>query len=200
MVQEQQSFFLRTRYIVYFILRSFLIALLCLVIGAFFLFSLYFGDLFINVKTGNYKSPIFSGYIIVSPSMVPTIKINDAIFVKRESNDKYSIGDIISFFSTEYDSNGMVITHRIVDKKSESLNKSKYKTKGDNNSIADRESVYTDNIYGKVLFILPKLGYIQHFLSKPINFIFSIIIPALFIIVIDFARVGIIFGRHNRSN
>ena len=200
MIQEQQSAFYKFRYITYFVVRSLFIAILCLVIGVFFLFSLYFGDLFINVKSGNYKSPLFSGYVIVSPSMVPTIKINDAIFVKREGDDKYSIGDIISFFSTEYDSNGMVITHRIIDKKNQMNNKSKYVTKGDNNSIADRENVYTDNIYGKVLFILPKLGYIQHFLAKPINFILCIVVPALLIIIIDFARVGIIFGRHNESN
>ena len=40
----------------------------------------YFLDLFINVKTGNYDYPLFSGYVIVSKSMVPTININDVLF------------------------------------------------------------------------------------------------------------------------
>ena len=94
------------------------------------------------------------------------------------------VGDIISFYSTEYDSRGMVITHRIINKDKKSNNTSLYTTKGDNNSIADKNSVNTDNVYGKVLFILPKIGFIKNFLSKPINIILCILIPSSFIIVV----------------
>ena len=69
----------------------------------------------VHKDDNNYK-PSISFYTIVSPSMNPTIKVNDAIIVKRDNNDKYIVGDIISFYSTEYDSNGMVITHRIINK------------------------------------------------------------------------------------
>lgn len=196
MDQKSMSLFSRYKYLLYLVVRALLIAIICIVFVFFLLFFLYFGDLLLNVKSGNYNSPLFNGYIIVSPSMVPTINVNDAIFVKRQSNDRYNIGDIISFFSTEYDLKGMVITHRIISKSKKSTMLSEYRTKGDNNSVPDRESVFTDSIYGKVLFVVPKLGYIQQFLSKPINFICCIILPALIIIIIDFVRVGLLFGKH----
>ena len=172
MIIEQDSLFSKFKYLSYFIARAFIIAiisLLCL-FGVFLL--VYFGDLFINVKSGNKNSPLFNGYVIVSPSMVPTININDAIVVKREKDDQYSIGDIISFFSTVYSANG------------------------DNNTIPDKQGVYTDDIYVKVLFVIPKLGYVQSFLVKPINLICFIILPVLIVIVYDFMRVGILFKKN----
>lgn len=196
MIIEQDSLFSKFKYLSYFIARAFIIAiisLLCL-FGVFLL--VYFGDLFINVKSGNKNSPLFNGYVIVSPSMVPTININDAIVVKREKDDQYSIGDIISFFSTEYSANGMVITHRIIEKNNRSSIRSLYTTKGDNNNIPDKQGVYTDDIYGKVLFVIPKLGYVQSFLVKPINLICFIILPVLIVIVYDFMRVGILFKKN----
>ena len=112
MIKEQELIMSKYKYIIYLVLRAFLIAVLCIVIFFFLLFFLYFGDLVVNVKSGHYKNPLFNGFVIVSPSMVPTIKVNDAIFVKRDNNDKYVVGDIISFFSKEYDSRGMIIIRK----------------------------------------------------------------------------------------
>lgn len=189
MVIEEESISSVIQYLAFFITRAFLIAIFCLLFLVSIVLVVYFGDLFINVKSGNYKSPIFNGYVIVSPSMVPTININDAIVVKRESNDKYKIGDIISFFSTEHDANGNIITHRVVGKNHVTANYSNYVTKGDNNPIPDRLSVDTTNIYGKVIFIIPHLGNFQSFLSKPINFILLILFPALVIVAYDLGRI-----------
>ena len=157
MTVTDTDFMEKIRYLSYFVVRAFLIAVFCLMAILMLFLIIYFGDLFLNVKSGNYKSPLFNGYIIVSESMVPTIKINDAILVKRENNDGYRIGDIISFYSTEYDSSGMVVTHRIINKNTLSLNLSNYTTKGDNNPIPDRKGVVTDNVYGRVMFIIPRL-------------------------------------------
>ena len=152
-------------------------------------FAVYFGDLFLNVKTGHYDSPLFNGYVIVSESMVPTIQINDAIVIKREKDQNYQVGDIISFYSTEYNQNGIVVTHRIIDKKNVTKNQSNYRTKGDHNSRADRSIVGTPSIYGKVLFIIPKLGNFQKFISDPLHFSCCIIIPAVIVILYDIFRI-----------
>lgn len=183
------SFFYKTRYFLYFILRAFLISIFILLVVFAFLLAFYFGDLFLNVKSGNYKSPLFNGYVIVSQSMVPTININDAIVIKRINNDKYNIGDIISFFSTEYSSDGMVITHRVVDKQPDTYNTSFYTTKGDNNPRPDVDLVNTSNIYGKVFLILPQLGKMQQFLIQPKNFAICLLLPAFIIIVYDVLRI-----------
>ncbi len=100
------QFLYKIQYLSYFVARAFLLAIFGLLILLALFFTIYFADLFINVKSGNYKNPIFGGYVIVSPSMVPTININDAIVIKRSSNNQYNVGDIISFYSTEYDASG----------------------------------------------------------------------------------------------
>ena len=180
------------------LIKSFVLSFVCFIVFIVVVMAIYYGDLYFNVKSGNYKSPLFNSYVIVSPSMVPTIKVNDAIIVKIDNNDKYIVGDIISFYSTEYDSNGMVITHRIINKDKKNEKSSVYTTKGDNNTIADKNNVKTDNVYGKVLFILPKIGFIKNFLSKPLNIILCILVPSLFIIVIDLGHISILFRKNTK--
>ena len=189
MTDSIHSFFYKIQYLSYFVARAFLIAIFSLLILLSVVLAIYFGDLFLNVKSGNYSSPLFNGYVIVSPSMVPTINVYDAIIIKRENDDHYGIGDIISFFSTEYDKEGIVVTHRIVNKSQGLGNNSNYTTKGDNNPIADRSGVDTSNIYGKVYLIIPKLGYIQSYLSQPVHFVLCILIPAGIVIIYDVFRI-----------
>lgn len=180
------------------LIKSFIISFVCFIVLIVAIMTFYYTDLYFNVKSGNYKSPLFNSYVIVSPSMVPTINVNDAIIVKRDNDDKYIIGDIISFYSTEYDSNGMVITHRIINKQKKNSKTSLYTTKGDNNSIADKNSVKTDNIYGKVLLILPKIGFIKKYLSNPFNIILCILIPSFIIIVIDLGHISLLFRKNTK--
>lgn len=188
MANSENTLSYKIKYLSYFVTRAFLLAVFSLMIIICVFAFLYYGDMYLNVKKGNYNSPLFGGYVIVSRSMTPTINVNDAIVIKRENNDKYKIGDIISFFSTEYDRDGMVITHRVVDKKNAG-NISEYITKGDNNPVADGNVVNTNNVYGKVMFIIPKLGYIQSFLSNPKNLIICLFIPVIMVIIFDILKI-----------
>ena len=140
----------------------------------------------------NTVSPLFvttTLYVIVSPSMVPTIMINDAIVIKRVDNDKYKIGDIITFVSSDSNYKGLTITHRVVDKLGVSDKNSIYTTKGDNNQVIDPATVSTRDIYGKVLFKIPKIGYIQDFFAKPINYFICLVIPAIIFVLYDSCRI-----------
>lgn len=186
---SENSYFYKIKYITYFIIRAFLISVVLTILSFCVLLAIYFGDLLLNVKSGNYKNPIFNGYVIVSQSMVPTINVEDAIVVKRIDNDNYNIGDIISFSSSDDNYKGLTVTHRIVSKEKNNNNSSSYTTKGDNNPIQDKKSVLTDDIYGKVMFIIPRFGYIQKFLSKPINFIICILIPVFVVFIYDGIRI-----------
>ena len=186
---SRNSFFDKFHFYSAIVAKGFLIAIFSLLAILGVLIVVYLVDLFLNVKPGHRNSPIFGGYVIVSKSMVPTININDAIVIKRENNDRYTIGDIISFYSTEYDSNGMVVTHRIVHKDFLGSSSYDYTTKGDNNPRPDRLSVNSSNVYGRVLLIIPKLGYAQTFLSNPLHFALCILVPSGFIIVYDVIRI-----------
>ena len=176
-------------YLCYFFTRSLLIAILTLIVAIGTGVMLYLGDLLFNVKTGNYNSPLFSAYVIVSKSMVPTINVNDAIIVTRTNYDKLNIGDVITFSSEDRVYNGLTVTHRIVGKQLLENGEIVYRTKGDNNSQEDRSVVKKENIYGKVVITIPKLGYIQNFLSKPIGFFTCIFIPILIVLIIDIRKI-----------
>lgn len=156
----------KIKYIIYFVLRAFFIASLILILGIFLLFIIYFGDLFSNVNSGKYKYPLYGIYVIVSPSMVPTIRVNDGVFIKR--NDNFKIGDIITFESTNVNIN-MPITHRIVSIEEMDNGSFVYRTKGDNNGFIDKDVVSHDNIMGKVMIKFPKLGVVKSFLRNYIN-------------------------------
>lgn len=186
---ENSSFIKNTGYLSKIVIKAFLIAVLCVVGFSALIFSCYYVDLLVNVKNGNEKTPLFGAYVIVSPSMVPTIKVNDAIVIKRIDDDKYNVGDIITFNSSDVRYNGLTVTHRIVDKQATNINSSIYTTKGDNNPVIDPTAVKTDAIYGKVLFKIPRLGYFQNFISKPSNFFICILIPALIVLIYDGYRI-----------
>lgn len=179
----------KTAYLARFITRAFLLSILCMMVIFFIIVTIYFGDLLLNSKNEDVKTPLFSAYVIVSPSMVPTIKVNDAIVVKREDNDNYKVGDIVTYSSVDPNSLGLAITHRIINKEKLNYKNSIYTTKGDNNEVADPVGVATSTIRGKVLFKIPKLGYIKDFFSKPINYFICLLIPAVIFILYESGKV-----------
>ena len=157
-------------YLSHFVAKAFLVSIIGLMLLLAIVFGIYFFDLIFNEESS--EKPLFNGYIIVSQSMVPTINVNDGIVVKRMDNDKYQVGDIVSYVTNDSRFRGSVVTHRIVTKENDTVNSSIYTTKGDNNQMVDANSVYTSMINGKVLFRIPKIGYFYNFLSNPVNFIF----------------------------
>lgn len=145
-----------------------------------------------------FRESFLSSYVIVTESMFPTIQVNDAIIVKKIVNDSVSIGDIITFDSQSlnYD---VPVTHRVVGKKILDDGSLVYETKGDNNSVVDSSFVSPDNIYGKVICTIPKLGYVRRFLTSSKGFLFSIIIPIISVFCYEIFRVvDVIRNRNNQ--
>ena len=70
-----------------------------------------------------------------------------------------------------------------MNKESISSEKSVYTTKGDHNPIVDSSTVNTESIYGKILFKIPKIGYVQDFFSKPTNYFTCLLGIALLAII-----------------
>ena len=81
---------------------------------------------------------------VSSNSMVPKFKKGDFILIKKQ--EKYNVGDIITFEVIEENSK-YYITHRIVEK-----NENEFITKGDANNKNDNYKVYENAIKGKVIF------------------------------------------------
>lgn len=95
----------------------------------------------------------FMPTVIVSNSMYPNIRRGDMVIIIKKNYNSVKINDII-----EYKKNNIYVVHRIINVKN--TNKGLvYTTKGDNNLKKDSDPVYEDQITGKVIFNIPKVGY-----------------------------------------
>lgn len=111
-------------------------------------------------------------YMIMSGSMEPTIHVGDAV-ISKEMPD-YNEGDVIAF-----NQGGATTVHRIIKVYTEE-GKELYQTQGDNNNTQDKGLRTQEDVYGKVLFRIPKAGDAILFLQKNI----IIVILAIGIIII----------------
>ena len=107
-------------------------------------------------------------FVVVSGSMEPELSIGD--IVKETGKNQLMEKDIISYREDQ-----KIITHRIY---SIMLVNGDimYQTKGDSNNLFDNQLVKYDDIEGKVIFIIPKLGNILIFLQNKNIIMFIIII------------------------
>ena len=164
---------------------------ICLIMLIVFLaFVVNFIDSRHNIKAGNNKKALFSAYTIVSPSMVPSINVLDVVVTKRVDNpEDLKKGDVITFNSTDYRYSGVTVTHRIQNIEKTSRGEYLFTTKGDNNNTADSSRISFNEIYGRVLFRIPKIGYIQYYLSSILGWVAIIIVPAVMIIGYDIYKL-----------
>jgi len=151
---------------------------------------LYVADIKIRAAKGDYSAPVFNAYVVLSGSMLPEIAIKDIVVTKKVPAERLEVGDIITFIAPDTRYGGISITHRIIDKfYDESLGSYTYRTQGDNNKVADAALVPNDNILGKVILKVPKLGYIQDLLASKGGLIFVVLIPSLVILSYDIMKI-----------
>ena len=174
------------RYIVS--VMSYALFIFLLLIGGTLL--LYIADIKIRAMKGDYSAPAFNAYVVMSGSMPPTIQVKDIVVTKKVPEEKLEVGDIITFISPDTRFGGISITHRIIEKYyDESIGSYSYRTKGDNNNIADSVLVPNKNILGKVILKVPKLGYLQDILSSKGGLIIVVLIPCLVILSYDIMKL-----------
>ena len=90
-------------------------------------------------------------FSLVSGSMAPQIKSGSFIVVKKQQN--YQPNDVISFYTLVNDQEA-IVAHRIIE-----VGGNVYVTKGDANRYQDRLLVLPRLIIGKVIVVIPLLGY-----------------------------------------
>ena len=158
----------------------------------------YFIDLKKRGNSTEWQAPLYSAYVIMSGSMEPTIMTRDAIIIKRVDEDNLKVNDIVTYKSEDPYYYGIMITHRVVDIVTVD-GKKVYVTKGDDNNTNDRLKVNIDQIYGKVVMVIPKIGYIQGFLATSYGWIIAVVIPCVGIIVYDIIKLIKNINKNNRS-
>ncbi len=186
--------------VLYYFVNVFLNVILSILVVISFLIVINFVDNKINELRGNNVPPLFGTYVIITPSMVPTIKVQDAIIVTRINPKNLNVGDIITFRSTDARYAGYTITHRIQKITTNEEGERMFITKGDNNALSDSSPVLESNICGKVLLKIPKLGKFQKFLYKPLGFFLIIVLPLFIIGFFNIKRVNKIDNEEQTIN
>lgn len=159
----------------------FVVLVLLIILIVFYIVRVNF--LASNDKLGEVK---INFYTILTQSMYPTIKAGDVVITYKEDNNKYNDGDVITFVSEQ--NGGITITHRV--EEVYNVNDSySYKTKGDNNNAPDNEITSGDNVLGKVVVKVPKVGYIQQFLVSKTGWIVAVVLPCLGIVIYDILKL-----------
>ncbi len=168
---------------------SYAIFILLLLIGITLL--IYVADIKIRESKGDFSPPTYNAYVVLTGSMLPEIQVYDVVLTKKTDAENLQEGDVITFASSDPRFQGTRITHRII-KKNYDAEQKKYtfQTKGDNNNVADSALVDANNIYGKVILKIPKLGYLQQFLATDGGWIIVILIPCLAVISYDIVKLA----------
>lgn len=110
-------------------------------------------------------------YFVKSGSMVPTISPGDLV-ITRPAGEIHP-GSIVTF-----DQGETVVTHRVLEMSGGML-----RTKGDANEDADPDPLPVERVQGVYLFHVPKLGYINSFVSDRRGWFIVIIIPTVVLVL-----------------
>ncbi|MGI6485062.1 MAG: signal peptidase I [Tepidanaerobacteraceae bacterium] len=96
--------------------------------------------------------PIFPS-VIITGSMEPVVNAGDIILVKKIDGEDVNVNDII-----QYKDGNKNITHRVIDIY-KGVDGKRYQTQGDANVFADPHLVSPEQVRGKVIGVIPKLGW-----------------------------------------
>jgi len=100
--------------------------------------------------------------VIPTGSMIPTVYPGDLVIVARTQGADIRTGDIIEYRSYSSQIN---IVHRVIEIRGEGQQRY-FITKGDNNDSADSDPVPVQNVHGKVVFNIPRVGWISLWLKS----------------------------------
>ncbi|MEM2111921.1 MAG: hypothetical protein QXX08_08610 [Candidatus Bathyarchaeia archaeon] len=57
-----------------------------------------------------------------------------------------------------------------------------------------------ENIIGKVILVIPLIGYIGYFVRTPIGFTMLIIVPASLIIILEIKNIATTLKKHSKNS
>ena len=104
----------------------------------------------------------FAGWLPLRPvavatgSMEPTVAVGDVVVTCPSSADNLHEGDIV-----RYHKGAPTVIHRIVACTQDENGGLAFITQGDSNNTPDADPVLPEQILGKVIFNIPKLGYLS---------------------------------------
>jgi signal peptidase I len=125
-------------------------------------------------------APALFGYeslVVLSGSMRPAIEVGDLLVVGPVAPDRIKVGDVLSYRTAERPD--IVVTHRVVGISLDPQGRLSVQTKGDANDSVDTVSVDQGSLVGRVLYSIPRLGYVVEFTKRPQGRIAWVGVPGL---------------------
>ncbi len=152
---------------------------------------IYIADTKIRAAKGDFTPSKYNAYVVLTGSMLPEIVPKDVVVTKKIEGNDLKVGDIITFIPSDSRISNIIVTHRILNKYYDAAtNRYKYQTKGDANNTPDFTLAEDQNVIGKVIFRIPKVGYVQDLLASKGGLIIVVLIPALVILSYDIMKLG----------
>lgn len=152
----------------------------------------------LHAEDEDYKS-LVSVYTIVSPSMTPVINVYDVVVnVRVDDPTDIQVGDIITYKSEAANSEGMTITHRVIEVSQLPDGTYEYMTQGDHNKNPDSLYVTFDNVIGKEIVIIPYIGRIQFLIANQKGWLVLLLIPVLIYFLKEIIKLVDLFNLRKR--
>lgn len=104
---------------------------------------------------------------VQSGSMAPRMPVGSLVITKTTDPGEIHPGDIIST-----DAGGTILTHRVV-AVHHNDGVQRFETKGDANAYADTRLTASANVLGKLVLVIPYLGYVALFFQQPAGWVFA---------------------------
>ena len=124
----------------------------------------------------------YSSAVVLTGSMSGAIEPDDFIITHKQSD--YIVGDIVM-----YQTGGTPVTPRII-----SENEKGYRTKGDANNTDDDTDIPKEDVVGKVVLVIPKIGAVIRLVRTPIGML------SLFAAIILITELPNLIGYIRRKN
>ena len=132
-----------------------------------------------KVTNNNLSVGGFRVFMIVSESMKGEYDIGDILILKSVDADEINIGDNVTYLGEKSGMKGLIITHKVVEKKEEN-GEVYFTTRGIANDVEDPVIRY-DQIYGKVIYKTVILSLIAKLMNNQVTYYILFTLVALII-------------------
>ena len=121
-------------------------------------------------------------FTVITPSMVPEYEIGTAIIIKNANAEDIQIGDDITYLGQEESFKDKIVTHRVIKKEKKKDGTYRFVTKGIANTEEDPE-INESQIYGKVLYKIKSITYLNGVIGNLYGMYFAIIVPIAVVMI-----------------
>jgi signal peptidase I len=123
---------------------------------------------------------------VLSGSMAPTLQTGDEIVVRPVAPGALRVGDVVTF--PDASRGNALVTHRVRDVRVAGA-AVHVVTRGDANSASERWSVAASGRVGRLVYRVPRLGYVTASAATPWGRVVLVVVPALLLGMAEIRRV-----------